>query len=471
MSLPRNDGIKYFFVWFVLSLFIGLILYLFYESDSTRELYLLERDQNNAVRQFKDDIEFELNEVVADLEFLSNRSSLRDFTRHPVRQTFDRLNNALATELQLRSDYYSQLRLIALNGKELARVDNVNGVATVMPFEKLQDKSERYYIKQALKMDDHEAIYVSQVDLNVEHGKIQVPHRATIRFARKVYEGGELLALLVINYDMTHIIENFKNAKNKVWLLNNDGYFLTGPQEELEWGFLYPDRAHARFKNVYPDVWETVITNEDVVQTQNNNGLFTHTKIVISGHSSELSVSSNNVLHLVSHISNAEIKRTVSNIVTPSIILFITFILILGFSLFLIYRSSRMREDRAEEAAHSRLKFVQLIEFLPDAVIVCRPDGTIALANQHAEELFGYTRKELIGQSVNMLIPESKRSNHKNHIDTYTNAPSVRPMGRDVNDLKAINKKSEEFSVSISLGPVDSGEDMLIVSIIRELKD
>ena len=101
-------------------------------------------------------------------------------------------------------------------------------------------------------------------------------------------------------------------------------------------------------------------------------------------------------------------------------------------------------------------------------MVICRPDGTIVLVNKQAENLFGYTRKQLTGKPVDMLIPEAQRARHSGHIMAYINEPTVRAMGTQDHDLKALRKDGTEFPVSISLSPIDSGPDMLIVSAIRD---
>ena len=109
------------------------------------------------------------------------------------------------------------------------------------------------------------------------------------------------------------------------------------------------------------------------------------------------------------------------------------------------------------------------MEFAPDAMVICKPDGTIVLINRRAEELFGYKRHELLEKSIDMLIPERVRAQHGEHVQSYVASPSVRPMGSPDAELLALRKDGSEFPVSISLSPIDSGEDMLVVSAIRDI--
>jgi PAS domain S-box-containing protein len=151
------------------------------------------------------------------------------------------------------------------------------------------------------------------------------------------------------------------------------------------------------------------------------------------------------------------------------LIIFISVVLISGLSLYLLYRSSRITEKSEYEARHNKLKFQQLVEFAPDAMVVCRPDGSIVLINKQAERLFQYQHNELVGRPVSILVPKEYREQHDSHIKSYVGSPMVRPMGVEGMELHGLRKDGSEFPVSISLSPIDSGKDMLIATAIREV--
>jgi PAS domain S-box-containing protein len=109
---------------------------------------------------------------------------------------------------------------------------------------------------------------------------------------------------------------------------------------------------------------------------------------------------------------------------------------------------------------------VQLIDTAPDAWVVVNEDGRIVLFNQRAVLLFGYVRGEVIGQPVEMLIPEAKRVVHVGHRTRYMDSPQVRPMGRDY-DLEARHKSGKSIPVLINLAPVVISEGTFISAAIR----
>src|SRR5262249_47222682 len=86
------------------------------------------------------------------------------------------------------------------------------------------------------------------------------------------------------------------------------------------------------------------------------------------------------------------------------------------------------------------------------------------------ERMFGYRRDELLGQSIDLLIPEVVRPRHHHHLSSYTAAPRTRPMGSNL-DLHARRKDGRELPVEISLSPFDSERGLLIIAGIRDVTE
>jgi PAS domain S-box-containing protein len=112
----------------------------------------------------------------------------------------------------------------------------------------------------------------------------------------------------------------------------------------------------------------------------------------------------------------------------------------------------------------------ELLEALPDAVVAVDRDGTIVQANSQAQELFGYERDELIGQKVEMLVPETYRSQHHQHRETFARTPKTRRMGAEL-DLYGRRRNGSQFPVEISLSPVSTEKGTLVLSAIRDISD
>ncbi len=109
-----------------------------------------------------------------------------------------------------------------------------------------------------------------------------------------------------------------------------------------------------------------------------------------------------------------------------------------------------------------------LLELAPDAIVGIRHDGLIVLVNGQVEALFGYERTELVGQPVEVLVPESLREGHRGHRTGYFDDPRTRPMGVGL-DLFGRRRDGSEFPAEISLSSIQTEQGTLAIAAIRDI--
>jgi PAS domain S-box-containing protein len=141
---------------------------------------------------------------------------------------------------------------------------------------------------------------------------------------------------------------------------------------------------------------------------------------------------------------------------------------LLGFSKVTRDFTERKKTEEALRASENR--FRSLFEFSPDAIVATDAEGKIAELNGQVAKFFGYERAELLGQPVEMLIPERFRNAHPRHRKEYSSEPRTRPMGIGL-ELQGRRKDGTEFPVEIMLSPVETPGARVVLSVIRDLSE
>jgi PAS domain S-box-containing protein len=128
------------------------------------------------------------------------------------------------------------------------------------------------------------------------------------------------------------------------------------------------------------------------------------------------------------------------------------------------------RIDLPPDLTNSEPFFRNLLESAPDAMIIVDEGGKITVVNEQAEAMFGYERNQMLGETIEFLLPARFRGKHSKHRNTYTNKPVLRPMGVGM-ELQGCRSDGSEFPVEISLSPVKTGTGSFVSSVIRDVTE
>jgi PAS domain S-box-containing protein len=128
--------------------------------------------------------------------------------------------------------------------------------------------------------------------------------------------------------------------------------------------------------------------------------------------------------------------------------------------------SAAVRDVTARKQAEAEVR--DLLDAAPDAVVVVDGDGVIRRVNRQTEALFGYAREDLVGQQVEMLVPDTVKAAHPRLRTTYAASPLTRPMGQGM-ELAARRRDGSTFPAEISLSAVNGADGVLVSAAIRDV--
>ncbi len=312
MSENRHMRSRFFGITFiVLNVFLILILAIIgyvQKVDAEKKNRKEVSDELDSIRLM---LSMNIKSSLNDIFFLS------DVVDHETKgDVISNLKNieAILYRFIKNSDSYDQARFINSDGMEKVRVNRVEGRSPqVVSEDLLQDKSARQYFQEAINLSTNIA-YISQLDLNVENGKVELPYKLVLRIATPVYNRGILEGIIVLNflgsellYDTTHILKQGNNSVgDKYFILNGYG----DPLAYLEWSgknvsksLLGFDAAEA-FRETFKLTSQEVFRLQDGVYARDSN-LFAkvtfRTDATASGSNSKYGLVKSNVIESTEH--------------------------------------------------------------------------------------------------------------------------------------------------------------------------
>ena len=367
---------------------------------------------------------------------------------------------------------YSQVRWVDESGMERVRVNNIDGHTVTVPPDQLQQVSSHYFFAEAMRLKPGEE-YVSPLDLNVEHGQVQTPHKPVLRLATPALDAqGQARGFLIMNIAARSLLDAFSEslmeARTHGMLLNSQGYWLRSNSREDEWGFMFGNMTSLAERN--PAAWKALGEMESG-QVELADGMWTWSTAYPLKVGQGQDASRLPYWFVVSHLSNDDLALTREAAWKP--VQAYTLLLLLGFGAlaawlaFAIVSRTRAKVETAQaqaEAEHAnhlreaQERFRLVVQANTNGLLVVDRQGQIVLANPALERMFGYGPDEMLGQSLEILLPPAVRQTHGKLLSAYLQDPIARPMGAG-RELQGVRKDGSVFPVEISLSPfVEKGE-------------
>ena len=376
---------KYFIVYFiifgvVLSLAGGLLSYVFYTQNINKSMDIKAKEifEIKAENILKPDIK-NMDNIV---EYLANDKTVREFitSKKENEEELDKFEKIFLALVGIDSRIF-QARILDKNAKEIVRADRDS--KTKEPYlvqrAQLQDKSQRDYFIKLSNMKT-ETVWHSKIDLNVEHGKIEIPYKPTIRIAMPIIDKNQFQGAIIINMLLDNLFvqigsssafEHFIIDKDNNYIYHSNNTFsfnkYKGIKRELKDDF--PNGLNSNGVYIYPI--DYILKNDD------NAFLILKTKEHYKN-------------HLLDELFNTALIVLIINIILSFIMSF--------------YASKKPKELQTSLLnAHKKLKsFTSIIDKYV-ITATTKPNSTILNVSSAFEESSGYTKDELLGEPMSII--------------------------------------------------------------------
>lgn len=421
-----------------------------------------------------------------------------------------RLADIFVGMLEARPEY-TRVRLIGFgDGKEIVRVDRLaGGEIRKIPDAELQSKAERPFVVETRKLAKGE-VYLSPIDFEQDRGRVTIPHVAVIRAGTPVVaDDGRKLGMVLINIDMGKVFAIVRGPQVEgtgYFVTNQEGDFLAHADPARTFGFELGKRY--MLQHEYGRLGEFVKDESrrftGLVDTPQGRMLAVATKVDYDPHNtSQFAI-------IGQTMAASELDASLV-IIRNRAFAAAGVVLLLGLAAMVWFTRSlsrplkeisemavavaqgerhvdlgeaRQRSDEVGALARSFETMVErveaqerglreaeastsrVIDVMPEAIVVTDREGIIRRVNERTATIFGYASEELLGQPVELLIPERYHGAHGGHRKAYAAHPEIRPMGAG-RDLYGRRKDGSEVPVEIALAPLNDSTDggQIVVSI------
>jgi len=400
-----------------------------YHSRIDAELNRLQLEQRERVALGVASLTNDMDAPLRHLSILTGEAPIARGVNDPTPQNIAAMAESFST-LMLRNPYYDQVRWIDQDGMEKIRVNMTSTGPMQVADKYLQNKKDRPYFTDTMTLPRGEML-ISPMDLNVENGKIEVPHKPTVRLAVPVFtSGGQSRGILIINLLMAPLLDRFSNqverGVNRAMLVNAEGFWLYSTNSADEWAFMF--KREESLKRDFPDVWKQMQA-KPAGNIIGDDGIWSWQRVDIDGNTGRYGLHQQSPWTVALFLPQKRVMVDNYRILTR----LSWFVMLILAGLALLSWQLAVQRRRREIAVHDRVKaeselvaseerlsdllhhqetrsvLASIVASSDDAIIGTGLDDLINSWNPGAEKVFGYLAREMINQSIYVLVPTEKK--------------------------------------------------------------
>ncbi|HDN69249.1 MAG TPA: PAS domain S-box protein, partial [Gammaproteobacteria bacterium] len=449
--------------------------YTFYTTEHSR----IESTESLNVDLARRMIQKDIADVVKDLRFLAEHIESQGL---PEALPWTR-EQRIAEEFKVfakNKGLYDQIRYLDDSGMEIVRINYNDGDVEVVPYVELQNKASRYYFREALAQEPG-GIYLSQFDLNVENGEIEKPFKPVIRFGTPVVDhSGNKKGIVLINYLGVRLIDNFyraaANIADHIELLNKQGYWLSNPKHENEWGFMLD--SNIRFQHNNPLAWREMGNNENG-QFETTEGLFTYTTIyplkaalAALPKPTETAMADQNrqpQWKIVSHLPHSQISSTFPLFLKKNGTLYLSMFILVFVGTGFLARTTHLHRIAKGQRDYER-RFRHTLENIDLAAVALDREGKVTFCNNHFLNITGWDKKDVIGKNWTEQFVAGEDQEEVSTIIQKMNTPQQFPSHLEL-QVRTRNGEPRLITWNNTLSYDSKGEVMGVTGIGEDITD
>ncbi len=422
------------------------------------------------------------------IQSLPHEMAIRRAIDHSTPARLAAMGASFVTLLQRNPDY-DQVRWIDESGRERVRVDKSpdGRPPAIVPGDALQNKAGRSYFDHDVGKPIGSLIF-SSLDLNVEHGKVEVPFKPVLRVATPVADAaGHRRGIIIINVLMNRYLRSFMNlGGGRIMLADRNGDLLCGPTPQGQWRVVV-GRGYS-LKRRFPVAWSRMIaqpTGQFVV----GSGLWSWDRITPASLGLKgVPPHGNPDWLVVAHRSDATIRGLTDRLWDGTAAIVLPLLLIFAAMSWHLARRAKLRMEAVTAAARAEARseehqrqiaaleesekrlavLAAIVASSDDAIIGKTLDGVITSWNPGAERLYGYTADQILGQHMQLLFPPGAESEEEEILQRIGRGQRVHHLV-----TRRRHRDGRLLDVSVTVSPIYDRDGAVIgvSNVARDISD